>query len=198
MLGIGAAVHQVAFNLSDASRASDPDLPLFAELSDEAVIAEGWTDLMPQLASMLQMTGYSTLIVGVILFILAALGVINGIFMSIYERTWEFGVLLAIGTRRTTLFGLILAESLLLGLGAVLLGLGVGWLVTLWSASVGIDYGSMEIAGVSLAEVIRPELRAWQFTVLPVWVLVLTLVASLYPAAHAARLNPARALHKSL
>lgn len=198
MLGIGAQVHEVAFNLRQASLAGQVDLPLFAELSNDDRVAQGWPQLMPQLDGMLQMTRYSTLIVGVILFVLAALGVINGLFMSIYERSWEFGVLLAIGTRRSGLFGLIVAEGLLLGIGAIVIGLLLGVAVTLVVAHLGIDYGGMEVAGVALNEVIRPQLRLSQLVVLPVWVLVLTVLACLYPAAYAARIVPAQALHKSL
>ncbi|MFG1497285.1 FtsX-like permease family protein [Saccharospirillum sp. HFRX-1] len=198
MLGIGNSVHELAFNLRQASLAGQADLPLFAELSNADRVAEGWPQLMPQLDGMLQMTRYSTVIVGIILFVLAALGVINGLFMSIYERTWEFGVLLAIGTRRSSLFGLILSEGLLLGIGAIVIGLLVGVVVTVLVAQIGIDYGGMEVAGVALNEVIRPQLQLSQLIILPVWVLALTLLACLYPAAHAARIVPAQALHKSL
>ncbi|WP_108124683.1 ABC transporter permease [Saccharospirillum mangrovi] len=198
MLGIGNSVHEVAFNLTEASLAGQADLPLFAQLSNDDRVAEGWPQLMPQLSGMLAMTNVSTIIVGVILFVLSALGVINGLFMSIYERTWEFGVLLAIGTRRRKLFALILAEGLLLGIGAIIVGLVLGVVITLWVAHVGIDYGGMEVAGVALNEMIRPGITASHLITLPLWVLALTLVACLYPAAHAARIVPATALHKSL
>lgn len=198
MMAIGDGVHEVAFNMQNASLASDPDLPLWQQLSGPDVRAEGWTTLMPQLASMLALTGSSMAVIGVILFILAGLGVTNGIFMSIYERTWEIGVLLAVGTRRRGVFALIMAETLLLALGAVLVGMLMGWGGTLWLGAVGIDYGSMEISGVAVAEVIRAEVQATQYTVFPVAVVALTLVAALYPALYAARILPAKALHKSL
>lgn len=198
MMGLEGAVHEIAFNLSAASLATDTELGLWQRLSNERWVAQGWTELMPQLSTMLQLTSSSTLIAGVVLFILAGLGVINGLFMSIYERTYEFGVLLAIGTRRRQLFRLIMTEGLILALGAIVIGLVLGVLLISWSASVGIDYGSMEISGVALAEIIRPQHRFMQYSVLPVWVLVMTLVACVYPAIHAARIVPAKALHKSL
>lgn len=198
MMGIGDSVHEIAFNFEQANRATQTDLPIWSRLSTEKAIAQGWTELMPQLSAMLQLSNSSTLIAAVILFILAGLGVINGMFMSIYERTYEFGVLLAIGTRRSSIFRLILAEGLVLAVGAVIIGALLGLLLTAWGAAVGIDYGNMEISGVSIAEVIRPEYHINQYTVLPVWVLIMTLIACLYPALHAARIVPARALHKSL
>lgn len=198
MLGIDQGVHEIALILRSASDASDPALPLWERLSDEQVQAQGWTTLNPQLASMLELSGASLLVIGVVLFILAALGVTNGIFMSIYERTWEIGVLLAIGTRRRRIFSLIMAETGILAIAAVAAGLVLGAGFTAWLAQIGLDYGAMEISGVALSEVIRPEFRALQFTVVPAAVLVLTLVAAVYPALHAARIVPARALHKSL
>ncbi|MCH8550674.1 MAG: ABC transporter permease [Natronospirillum sp.] len=198
MLGVDDAVHEIALALRTPALASDPDLPLWQRLSDEQVKAQGWTTLMPQLAAMLDMTRASMAIIGIMLFLLAALGVTNGIFMSIYERTWEIGVLLAIGTRRLAVFRLILTETLLLALGAIAAGLVLGWLATLTLGAIGIDYGSMELGGVAMAEQIRPRASWAQYSLYPPVVLALTLLAAMYPAAHAARIVPSRALHKSL
>lgn len=198
MLGIGGAVHEIAFNFYDESKSGMTDLPLWSELSLDDTKAEGWKTLMPELASILEMSQYSLIIIAAILFGVAVLGVINAMFMSIYERTYEFGVVLAIGTRRSSVFALILAEGIVLGLMSLVVGSLLGALINIWVGSVGIDYSAMEIAGTSLAEVIRPANHINQFTVLPFSVFVMTFIACLYPAIHAARIVPARALHKSL
>lgn len=198
MMGIGDAVHEIAFNFFDESKSGESDLPLWAELSSDTTKAEGWKTLMPELASIMEMSQYSLLIIGAILFGVAVLGVINAMFMSIYERTYEFGVVLAIGTRRSSVFVLILAEGIVLGLMSLVVGSIMGALINVWVGAVGIDYSAMEIAGTSLAEVIRPANQINQFTVLPFAVFVMTCVACIYPAVHAARIVPAHALHKSL
>jgi ABC-type lipoprotein release transport system permease subunit len=198
MMGIGQGIHEIAFNLTDESLSGVKDLALWSRLTTPQTVAEGWTTLMPDLAAILALTGYSLLIIGTILFVVATLGVVNAMFMSIYERTYEFGVILAIGTRRTSVFNLILIEGFVLCLLALVLGAALGAGVTLWVGAIGIDYGSMDVSGVALAEILRPELRLLQFTELPFAVLVMTLVACLYPAIHAARIVPAKALHKSL
>jgi ABC-type lipoprotein release transport system permease subunit len=63
---------------------------------------------------------------------------------------------------------------------------------------VGIDYTNMDMGGAAIAEIIRPENRLSQFTSVPFSVFVMTMVACIYPAVHAARIVPAKALHKSL
>ncbi|EAR07325.1 ABC transporter permease [Reinekea blandensis] len=198
MMGIGSNVHEIAFNFVDESLSSDESLALWSELSGPQTIAEGWTTLMPDLATMIGLMDYSMLIVATILFVVAILGVINAMFMSIYERTYEFGVVLAIGTRRSSLFVLIMAEGLMLALISLVLGSILGAIAVEITGAVGIDYGNMDISGVALAEVLRPEITIGQFTELPFSVFVMTMVASLYPALHAARIVPAQALHKSL
>lgn len=198
MLGVGDGVHEVAFNLVDEASSANEDLPLWAQLTTNSVNAQGWTTLLPDLAGMIALFDYSMLIVFVILFSVAVLGVVNAMFMSIFERTYEFGVLLAIGTQRRTLFSLILAEGFLLALVALVVGSILGAIATLWVGQVGIDYGNMDISGVALAEVLRPYLVFTQFIEYPLAVMTMTLVACLYPALFAARILPATALHKSL
>lgn len=198
MMGIGEGVHEIAFNLVDESLSGNKDLLLWQALSSPTIVAEGWSTLMTDLSAILAMFDFSMVIVGGILFSVAILGVINAMFMSIYERTYEFGVILAIGTRRRSVFNLIMIEGLLIGLGSLVVGSCMGAAITYWVGHTGIDYGNMDFSGVALAEVLRPELRWVQFTWIPLSVIVMTMVASLYPAVHAARIVPANALHKSL
>jgi len=58
------------------------------------------------------------------MFIVVALGIANTILMGAMERTHEFGVMLALGTRPAQVARTVLYDALLLGLGAVALG---GW-----------------------------------------------------------------------
>ena len=198
MLGIGDHVHEIAFNLVDESLSADQTLPLWQSLSTEDTVAEGWTSLMADLATIISMFDFSMFIIGGILFVVAILGVINAMFMSIYERTYEFGVIIAIGTRRLSVFTLILVEGFVLCIGSLLVGSVLGAAITVVMGNVGIDYGSMELSGVALAEILRPELRMLQFTNIPFAVFMMTMVACIYPAIHASRIVPATALHKSL
>ncbi|TCS41409.1 ABC transporter permease [Reinekea marinisedimentorum] len=198
MLGLGSAIHEIAFNFQQETLSGDKSLAIWRELSIANNLAEGWKTLMPELASMIGMFDYSMFIVGGILFVVAILGVVNAMFMSIYERTYEFGVILAIGTRRLTIFKLIMTEGLMLCLVSLVIGAVIGTVAVLWVAHMGIDYGDMDFSGVALAEVLRPELRWQQFTELPFAVFLMTMLASVYPAIHAARIVPAKALHRSL
>ena len=198
MAGLSGQVHEIAVNLLDPKMASDASLSLWQKYTHAGQEFQGWAELLPQVHSMMEMMNYSLVIVGVILFVIASLGVINAMFMSIYERIWEFGVVKAIGTTPATIFNLILVEGLLIGLISVVVGAALGFGLNYWVSLEGLDYSDMEFSGVAIVEPVKTVLRSMQFTQLPLWVLFFTLVACLYPALFAARILPSRALHKSL
>lgn len=68
-------------------------LALFDRIHGGDVEILGWRDFNPQIGSMIEMTNYSSLIVGAVMFLLASLGIINSTFMSIYERIFKFGII---------------------------------------------------------------------------------------------------------
>lgn len=198
LLGKSDFVHEVAFNFNDPKLAANDSLTLWETFTTEFTVAQNWQQLIPELASMLAMTDYSLYIIGSILFIIAALGVVNAMFMSIYERIWELGVLKAVGTSSFIVFRMIMAEGFLIALLSAVLGLGLGLLLNYWVALVGIDYSQMEFSGVSLVEPVRTVIRPEQFLEIPMAAILLTLLASSYPAFFASRIVPAIALHKSM
>ncbi|MGC4005245.1 MAG: ABC transporter permease [Pirellulales bacterium] len=57
---------------------------------------------------------------------IASIGMINTVMASIRARTWEFGVMRSVGLTRASLFRLIVAESVLIGIVACLLSLAMG------------------------------------------------------------------------
>jgi len=190
--------HEIAVRFNEPDNNSVTSASALQHFNTPSIEALGWRALNPEIDAMLDMTGYSTLIVGTILFLLASLGVINAMFMSIYERIYEFGVAKAIGTRPSQLFVLIMTEALLLALISCLIGMLLAAATCLWFAETGIPLGDMEISGVAMSDNI-PTVMAWsQFTSLPLYVLALIMVAALYPARFAARITPTDALHRSL
>ena len=198
ILGISQGSHEIAILFHDVSSADLDPTGLLSSLTNDTTEALGWRALNKDIAAMLEMSNYSSLIVGAILFFLASLGVINSMFMSIYERIYEFGVAKAIGTRPFDLFRLIMVEALFLALLSCIFGVLVGALLGEWYATNGIPLGEMEISGIAMNNNI-PTVLAWhQVTNFPAYVILLVLTAALYPARFAANIIPTDALHRSL
>ena len=191
-------VHEIALRLQHLHQADDKILDFWQTLNNETIETLNWQELVPQLSSMLAMTKYSTLIVSIIMYILVCLGLINTMFMSIFERQTEFGILLAIGTRPKQLFKQIMLEGFFIGLLSVTVGLLLAFLFCYWGSVVGIDYSELEMSGLTLNEPIYLILDASSFAIMGIATLAVTLAASLYPAFHAARLQPSFAMRKTL
>jgi len=129
---------------------------------------------------------------------LASLGIINSMFMSIYERIYEFGVLKAVGTRPANIIKLILTEAFYLALISCIFGMIFGYFISVYFSTNGIPMGRMEMSGIVLDGNMNTILMPYQFISFPVYVTLLTLIAAIYPALFASRIVPTEALQKAL
>ena len=115
--------------------------------------------------------------------VIGGVGMTNTLFMSVFERTREIGVLRSLGWRRRRVLLLVLGEALALSLAGGLVGTGLG-VAAVFSVSVSSSWLSTFGAHLS------PEL----FIRALVTVVVLGLVGGAYPAWWAGRLLPVEAL----
>ncbi|MBS15028.1 MAG: hypothetical protein CMQ23_00100, partial [Gammaproteobacteria bacterium] len=120
------------------------------------------------------------------------------IFMSIYERLYEFAVTKAIGTRPWWIGRLIVLESLLMALASVAIGVLIAYFVGDYFEREGLGLGQMEVGGVVIPERIRPVMLINQFLEASWFLIGLTLLTALYPALYAAKITPAEAIKRSL
>ena len=134
----------------------------------------------------------------VLVALLIGAGVLNTLLMSVLERRREFGVMMAIGTHPAQLFGLVVVESFLVGV----LGLIVGAVLTapwyLYMTSAGLDLSEMtegaSSGGVLIDPVVRLVLYPSSAAAIVAGVLLLTVLAGLYPAWQAGRIPPVETL----
>ena len=197
MLAIGNNVHEIAIKFTSLAYAQDSTLPFWDTYSEHGNEALSWTELMSQLTVVLEMTTYSKYIMGAILFGVVIFGIINTLFMSLYERMFEFGVLRAVGTRPFGMARVILFEAGALAIVSIGVGAILGFLVTAVLAHIGIDYTGIEMMGVTMQEFIRPVITVEQFILYPICVFVFTIIAGLYPAWHVAKMSPVDAMRRS-
>jgi putative ABC transport system permease protein len=129
-------------------------------------------------------------IFGSVALVVASLGIVNTLVMSVLERRREIGILKALGASDIDVKRLFFAEAGAMGIAGGLFGVALGWLI-----GRGINFGT----GIYLA---RQDLPRETILVLPWWLaagailfaIVVSLVSGLYPAARAAKLNPVEAL----
>jgi ABC-type lipoprotein release transport system permease subunit len=198
LLALGSETHEIVLRFKDLEHAGDRTLFLWNKYSVKGNEALGWRDLIPQLDSVIEMTEISTIITTTLVFCIVAVIIMHALFMSLYERMFEFGVLRAVGTRPLNMALIIFFEAASLSLISIVMGLVLGFIVVSFFSHYGIDYKGIEFAGVTITEMIYTELSLDQFTFYPILIFIFSLVAAVYPALYAARMTPAKAMQRSM
>lgn len=133
-------------------------------------------------------------IIYLIVLAITATVIVNTLIMAVFERTREIGILSALGWRASEILTMFLAETGILALGGILMGLVLGIIVVYLFSIKGFFIGNMGISGMLIGNTIYPKLTVQDAIPLTIASLVITLLAGLYPAILAARLQPTEAL----
>jgi len=108
-------------------------------------------------------------------------------------------VIKAIGTRPEDIRKLILFEAFFIALISCAMGIALGIAIGAYTSTNGISFGGeIEFSGIALNNAILSEFHLIQFTQFPLYVVLLTVIAAIYPARFAGRIIPSDALHRSL
>jgi ABC-type lipoprotein release transport system permease subunit len=200
MGGVPNAAHELAIILRRAADEASV-FPAVAALVQERreLNAVGWEKSMSNLANSIKLDYASQKFIFVIILLIVTIGVVNTLLMSVMERLREFGVILALGATPGRLRQLVLAEALLLGVAAMFLGTLLGSLATWYLVEVGIDLRpffeeTLEVGGVVFEPVLRAAWDIPWMARIALYVVALSLLASLYPAVKAGRTQPAKAM----
>ncbi|MCO4772855.1 MAG: ABC transporter permease [Deltaproteobacteria bacterium] len=198
LLVLDDAIHEIVLLTEDADTIDEKLDGLTALVGDE-VMLRPWWEISPETVQMLGLQGVTILMFAVIIIGISAFLIINTLLMSVYERTREFGVLAAVGTRPRQIVGLVLAESFLLATLSALIGLGLGLPLDYYLATKGLDLGMEEgfqLSGVVLDPHVYAEVTP-DTVIVPVLALFLVgVVGGLWPAIRASRLDPVTAIRQ--
>lgn len=160
-----------------------------------------WSELRPDVLAMVTTnSSLMSALMGIVFFV-ATIGVVNTMLMAVFERKRELGVLKAVGMRPAQILTMIVIETGILGVVASIVGVGVGLGLDGYLARRGIDMstllGDFSLAGIGLRPVLHAAVTRDGVLVPVVTMIGMALVASLYPAIRAARVEPAVGMRDS-
>jgi len=193
-------VHEVAViakSLSDVPRIKAKIQTALAALNNgKSLKTLDWQELMPGLRQAIEMDLVSGLISYGLLIIVVAFSILNTFLMAIFERTREFGVMMAIGTTPRRLTKILLIESMAMTAIGIIAGIFIGMGVTYYFQINGIDFsgGSDLLSHFGISGRIYPKLSLLSVSIGPFMVLFFTFIAALYPALKVRRLRPVEAM----
>ena len=159
------------------------------KIKDLGLGAQSPEDILAMLGKIFSVIQAALSIFGIIALVVAAIGIINTLLMAIYERTKEIGVMKAVGANKGHIRWLFLTEAGYIGFIGGIIG-----------TFLGILFGKL-LNLISHLTFLK-DYTAFDISVFPWWLILgviafctlIAILAGLYPASRAARLNPIQAL----
>lgn len=158
------------------------------------VRALSWPEAMPQLEAAVRGDDFGDWVFHIITLLIVALAVVNTILMSVLQRTREFGVVQALGMTRRQMGTQVLIEGVLLSAIGGIVGIALGYSVTWFFFRDGLDFSSLmedgfRTAGIIIEPIVRPRFHLDQVLTSLGLVFSLGVLASVYPAYRASRID---------
>ena len=186
------SAHLLVLTLNQTKETDSVAKAIRTSLKDQDLSVKTWREISDFYEKTVQLYDAQFGVLRLIIFLMVLLSVANSINMTLYERTREFGTLLALGNRPQTVFELIMIETVLLGLIGAALGMAAGCIIAYVISAIGIPMPPPPNSNLGYTALIRLE---------PIPILTsgaiglcATVFAALYPAHRATKINIVDAL----
>jgi ABC-type lipoprotein release transport system permease subunit len=200
LLGMEKGAHQLLVQLPDPTQADAIAAQIKSSIRPGVEVLT-WGELLPILRRMEALMDSVVFGMAAFVYLLVGLGVLNTMLMSVLERTREFGVLMALGTRPRQVIKVVLAESFWIATVSVLLGAALGSLLTWHFAQEGLQvikgHEAIQLEGATISSLVKTRFRVSDVFKATSLVYFMALVVGLYPASRVTKLQPAEALRRA-
>ena len=186
--------NEIVVRLSSVQQVDSVYIPIKNKYSNLSV--EYWGELAPELKFYYGMLiTQMDIFIGIILFALL-FGITNTMLMSVMERVREFGVLMAVGMKRSRVFLMIMMETISLSFIGGIVGLALALILIQYFGSVGINLSAFTegLSQWSLGTQLYTSLPFSFYPPLVLMILVTAVISAFYPALKAIKLKPATAI----
>jgi ABC-type lipoprotein release transport system permease subunit len=154
-------------------------------------------EMNPLLVQLDKFSNVAMMALYLIVLAVVATVIVNTLIMAVFERTREIGILSAIGMKSSRIMAMFFAESALLAVGGIVIGWLLGVPLVTWIGKVGIKIGDVGYTGIMFGDRLYTYLNLSDAITLSITALIVSLLAALYPALLAARMEPVEALHSA-
>lgn len=190
-----SAVHELMVRYHETEDTEAKTAALAAALP-YGINIRSWKQNAPELGYADDMMGIMLVLVLGIIMMALLFGIVNNMLMAVLERRRELGMLMAVGMNKQKVFGMVLVETLMLGVVAGPIGIALGDVTTRVMMGIGIDLTSKKegLAELGVQSVIYPEIVPEYYLIMAAMVIATALIAAIFPAYKALKLNPVEAI----
>jgi putative ABC transport system permease protein len=156
-----------------------------------------WDELNAAIFRIMGMKRFFGFLVGLVVLIIAAVGIVNTMLMAVMERVPEIGTLKALGFSGRAIITMFLYEGGLIGAIGSFVGTSVGLLISIYLSTVGLDLsrkmGNADF-DIPMKMVFRGEINPETVLLVFAFGVAVSVLVTLLPVRRAAKLEPADAL----
>lgn len=199
ILGVRDAAHQIVVVLPEG-RTADALAPSLRDTVGSGVEVLTLGELVPLWKNVERLMDVVILAIILVIFLMVGLGILNVMLMSVLERTREFGVMMALGTRPRHVVAQVLWEGVWIATIGVVAGTLAGLALNAYGEAYGLldysaDFGEVyEMSGMAISMKLRSALSVPRALGAAALVWTLTFLVGLYPAWRVARMRPVEAM----
>jgi putative ABC transport system permease protein len=192
---LGDEAHAIVLRFDDVEQARERAAELAPLLPPEAIIRP-WQKLLPEVVQGIELDRVSAVIFYGVILVLVTFSVVNTFIMIVFERTKEFGMLLALGTKPSIIMRQVQAEAFMMWVVGTVVGLVLSNVIVGWAAAVGIPLGGFEEMAQQyyMPSRLYPAISLASVTLAPAFLLVGTQLAALLVTLRIRTLRPVDAL----
>ena len=186
------AVSGIELRLDGLEHADAVKDALQAQLDPDFFAVRTWYDLQKSLYDVMRLEKWGASVILILISVVAAFNIIGSLTMVVIEKRRDVGVLQAMGVSRRNVRRIFLIEGVLIGA----LGAGIGFAVGLSLALLQKYFHLVPLLGAEsfMIDAYPVSIRLFDLVVIGTVSFALCVLASLYPAARAAAIEPAHAV----
>lgn len=195
----GDEIHRLLVSVSDLAQLNSVVAEMGRIVSDEVVVHD-WETLMPEIRQGIDLDKISAQFMYWMLLAVVLLSIVNTFVMTVFERSREFGMLVAVGMRPRQIIGMVVIESIALWIVGSVVGLLVCLAVVIPTSWVGVPMPAaateVSMGGMQIPTHIYPALDASTLLTGPLVLGVGTVLGAMLPALRIRTLKPVEALRE--
>ncbi|MFP4620064.1 MAG: ABC transporter permease [Bacteroidales bacterium] len=190
----GESAHELAIRLRDDNQLQGLMNKLEIQYPDLSIMS--WKDIQPELGMITQWLDVMLYFVMIIILLALGFGIVNTMLMVVMERVKELGMLMAIGMNRIRVFTMIMLETIFLSLTGGVIGMVLAALLINYFGNAGINLKAFAqgFEAMGYNPMLYPEIGTTFYFSITGLIILTAIIASVYPAVKALKLNPAEAL----
>jgi len=194
LLVLNNQIHEIMVIISSLNQVGKLNKAIEMKLNNPDLEVSPWQKVAQSFYQAMKADKEGMWIMLFVVILIVAVEVLNTVLMSVLERTREYGILKAVGTRPTQVFRLVLYEVFIIAVASSVIGAGLGFISNYFLSTYGITLSQpFSYGGVSFQKM-QSVINARSFYLPAIIIILSGTLISIFPAVKAARVAPAKAM----